>query len=181
MGTHSGSRRPAGRRQARRNQESDSKGTARSLWIGAGALVIGLLVLGLLRTGVQSPPEPTTAETVEGAVERAVNATENHPPVVKSVKLIPDSPDSSSRIAVVVDASDADGDAIRYDVAWYRNGVKIKAPPLQVFPEGVARRGDRIRAEVVATDGFHKMAPRRTAAVLVRNLPPSFPQRGLVL
>ncbi len=140
--------------------------------IAVAAVAIGLVALGLLRAHVQSPAVTSGAAQEAAGTESPKALLGNLPPEINDARLVPSSPDARSRIAVTVDASDPDGDAIRYDVSWFRNGMRVQAPPLQVFPAGVARRGDRIRAEIVATDGFHRTAPYRTADVRVKNLLP---------
>ncbi len=143
------------------------------VWIAVGAVILGLAAVGLLRTRSQTPPERSAAETQAAGENVRPGLAENRPPVIDSLRLVPDKPDARSRIAVAAEAHDPDGDAIRYEVVWIRNGARVKALSRQVFPEGEARRGDRIWAEVVATDGAHQTSALRTPAVTVQNIPPA--------
>jgi hypothetical protein len=172
MGSSSRNRRPARRPPAGTGRSSDSGEKKQGIWIAVAALVAGVLILGLLRARQHAVPVAPVTEQQVTETEASNTPPSNRPPEIQGARLVPSSPDARSRIAVTVDASDPDGDAIRYDVTWYRNGIRVKAPPLQAFPEGVAKRGDRIRAEVVATDGFHRTAPFRTSDVLVGNTSP---------
>jgi len=113
-----------------------------------------------------------TIDTDRVESERKTTSLPNRPPVILSAHLVPEAPGVKSRIAVVVKAKDPDGDSIRYDVSWIRNGAKVNTSSLQIFPEGMARRGDRISAEIIATDGFHRTAHFRTGEVVVENDPP---------
>jgi hypothetical protein len=172
MGSDSRNRRPARRPPAKSGKNSNSEEKQQGIWIVVAAVVVGLLILGLLRTRQQSVPVAPVTEEQVTETETPNTPPNNRPPEIQGARLVPSSPDARSRIAVTVDASDPDGDAIRYDVTWYRNGIRVKAPPLQIFPDDVAKRGDRIRAEVVATDGFHETTPYRTASVQVGKISP---------
>jgi len=171
MASDSRTRPPRRAEASRRTPDSGADGHP-GVWITVGAVILGLVAIGLLRTRSQTPAERSMAETRPAGENVTPGPTENQPPVIDSLRLLPDKPNAQSRIAVVVEAHDPDGDAVRYDVTWLRNGAKVNAPPLQVLPEEVAHRGDRIRAEVVATDGVHRIGPLRTGDVVVGNLPP---------
>jgi hypothetical protein len=67
---------------------------------------------------------------------------------------------------------DADGDAVTYRFAWWRDGHRLSWPPEQgEVPRGVARKGERWKVEVTASDGEAE-APPVAAEVVVANTPP---------
>ncbi len=143
------------------------------IWIAVGLIALGVAAADLLACGERTTSKPVPPDAPGVTSPSPSSSMENRAPVLLDAHLVPEKPDARSRIALVAESRDPEGDPIRYEVTWFRNGARVQAPSLQVFPDGVARRGDRIYAEVVATDGVHKTPSSRTREVTVQNLPPA--------
>jgi hypothetical protein len=68
-------------------------------------------------------------------------------------------------------AGDPDGDPLEFEYSWAVNGRWL-ARGERSFSTGGLKRGDRIRARVVASDGERKSDPIESAEVRVANAPP---------
>jgi hypothetical protein len=141
-------------------------------WIIVGLIAVGLLAVGLLSRHERTSSSPVVPGPPGTAPATSLSPGQNRPPVLLDAHLVPDAPNAHSRIAVAAEARDPDGDPIRYEVTWFRNGARVEAPDRQVLPDGAAHRGDHIYADVVATDGVHHTQPMRTREVVIGNLPP---------
>ncbi len=99
--------------------------------------------------------------------------TINTPPPTPSLTLVPIRPRRTDPVAVrIAQAPDADGDPITWRHAWTRDGQKLDLPAGQVeVPRGLARKGERWRVEVVASDGEGESPPARLEWT-VANAPP---------
>lgn len=172
------SRRRAPRPSARRTRGGSQGSPARvgkGVWLAAGLVGLMVATLGVLRLGEDADISESAAvqgESSPAEAARETDARPNHPPTIQSARIVPQAPNARSRIGVVIESADPEGDQIRYDVRWYRNGRRLDVPPLQSLPKGTVHRGERIRAEVVATDGTDSSRPFRSREVLIQNLPP---------
>jgi len=100
-------------------------------------------------------------------------ATVNTPPPAPSLTLVPARPRRTDPMAVrIAQPPDADGDAVTWRIAWSREGQKVDLPPGQAeVPRGLARKGERWRVEVVASDGEAESPPARLEWTIA-NAPP---------
>ncbi|WP_242394366.1 FG-GAP-like repeat-containing protein [Anaeromyxobacter oryzisoli] len=97
-----------------------------------------------------------TDGTLAGPAGTGERVVANTPPGPARVRLEPESPHGNQtlRCAVVDPSEDADRDAVRYRIAWFRNGsAQPFAETSQEVPARLVRAGDRWRCEVVPTDG----------------------------
>jgi len=108
-----------------------------------------------------------------GPVARAAVAVVNSPPPRPSVAFRDAAPRRGDGLAALVQqAEDADGDRLTHRFAWFRDGQPVEAGPEQAqLPRGTARKGQRWKVTVTASDGEAESEPA-SAEVLVVNTPP---------
>ncbi len=115
---------------------------------------------------------------------------EDAPPTAPAVAFATDRPAVTSplRVAVKTPATDPDGDGLRYEYRWLRDGAPValadgsersKLPPFWTsaseVPANELRKGQRWEVEVRAHDG-ERHGPSATAAVAIVNSPPPAPR-----
>jgi hypothetical protein len=74
-------------------------------------------------------------------------------------------------IAASARGGDPDGDPVDFEYRWAVNGRWQRGGERSFSTEGL-KRGDRVRVQVVASDGDEKSEPVESAEVLVANAPP---------
>jgi uncharacterized OB-fold protein len=99
-----------------------------------------------------------------------VGAESNRPPQIASVSLSPAAPRVGEPVHAIVDASDPEGDRIRYRYAW-QVGERRFAAARDTLERVRLRKGDAIVVTVTASDGRSESEPFQ-AATTVRNSPP---------
>jgi hypothetical protein len=96
----------------------------------------------------------------------------NAAPVVRSVRIEPEGEIAAgSEIGLHPEAYDPDGDSISYRYLWWVNDATVPHEESVLSTEGL-RRGDRIRARVVATDGSELSEPFEAGEVTLTNAVP---------
>jgi hypothetical protein len=100
------------------------------------------------------PAKPRRAEPTAGP---------NQAPVLERVRFEPRAPVAGEPLTAHAQASDADGDALRFTYHWLVNG-RPAASQGQTLPAGAFGRDDRIEVEVVANDGVADSEPLRARA-----------------
>jgi len=131
-------------------------------------LAVGVLALAC---GSEDEPKPSGAPLVRSELEPAEERAENNAPVVESVVLNPPRPLPGHRIDARVEASDPDGDPIRFVLEWRHGGRTIsKGSKTNVAPDGLAK-GEEIQVVVTATDGRDESAPVRVTATVGNQAP----------
>jgi len=147
---------------------STSRGLAQALAF-AGGVGLSLLACG---SDEDAAPAPSANAIVPGAAPQAESsAGGDGRPVIQRVALTPPVPMPGSDIKAVVDATDPDGDVLRYEFRWSHNGKAVQnGPQASLFLVDLAK-GDRIEVEVTATDGLNKSQPM-VARTQAGNRPP---------
>jgi hypothetical protein len=103
--------------------------------------------------------------------EARAGDSQNQPPQIEALRLVPTAPSPGDRLSASVDASDPEGDRVELDYSWSVDGRRLpneRGASLHV--EGL-RKGARIEVAVVARDAEAESEPARLA-VRVANQPP---------
>jgi hypothetical protein len=79
-----------------------------------------------------------------------------------------------AEVQTTVSSTDPDGDRVTYEYRWFKNGTLIAGAAGPSLPASDFARGDKVSAEVVASDGQGKSAPVRADPVGLENHPPQF-------
>ena len=108
----------------------------------------------------------------------ATVATENRPPWVDMVSLLPRLPAASDSLSVTVRVQDPDRDDVSLEVAWYRNGGFHQKGVAQSLKPFSFAKGDRIHVVVHASDGVDSVS-RTSEEVLIGNTAPHITSLGL--
>jgi hypothetical protein len=121
-------------------------------------LTLGALALGLaLACGSDDAdaPKPSANAIVPAATsaDDADARTGGSPPVIQRVALTPPTPVPGTDIRAIVEATDADGDLIRYDFRWTHNGNEVQSGTKSILHVVDLAKGDRIEVQVTASDG----------------------------
>jgi hypothetical protein len=103
----------------------------------------------------------------------------NQPPQILSLRLLPDDPRPSDRIAIVLEARDPERDALEIEIEWYLNDSLVHAGPELEMPRMELVRGDQLYAVVYARDSEHEVEAE-TDSLEVANQPPRITRLELV-
>ncbi len=106
-----------------------------------------------------------------GAAGRAVGGAGDATPVIERLVLTPARLIAGVDIKAIVEATDLDGDRLRFDYAWSYNGKQVQHGPNSIFHPVALKKGDRVEVRVTATDGRHISVPM-SARAQVGNRPP---------
>jgi hypothetical protein len=101
---------------------------------------------------------PRMAPGAASQAETAEPAAANRPPVIDSVHFQPARPGAGQLLRAVPEASDPDGDSIRFEYRWRVNSQELAQVEEKVaLPD--TRKGDLVRVAITASDGREKSAP----------------------
>lgn len=78
----------------------------------------------------------------------------NSVPAVLSITLVPDAPFITDDVMAIVEANDADGDALTYTYIWYVDDIEVQSGESDTLAAGSFSKHQRIRVEVVPNDGI---------------------------
>jgi len=104
--------------------------------------------------------------------DRRSGTTDNHPPVVKSVVILPMPVVLSRPVTASVSAQDVDGQNIEYRYRWLVNGEGVAGQTAPSFPQELLKQGDQVAVEVTPFDGVVEGAPFLSASASVGNTSP---------
>lgn len=124
--------------------------------------IISGIGLCLIACGSEEPaPKPSANAIVPSAgdAESPAAAAGSGAPVIQRVALTPPVPMPGSDIKAVVDVTDPDGDDVRLDFRWSRNGKEVQSGTRGSLYLVDLAKGDRIEVEVTATDGLNESQP----------------------
>lgn len=96
----------------------------------------------------------------------------NTPPVVTSVRLEPTGAHKGDRLRALVEAADADHDAIQYVYRWWRNQRLEQETEVSELDTDQLTRGDVIAVEVTPTDGTSRGKALASEPLVLANSPP---------
>ena len=135
----------------------------------------GLFALAALACGGDEGDTPApsansmvpSAGSATGSTAEAGDAT----PVIERVALTPPMLVHGQDIKAIVEATDPDGDTLRFHFVWIYNGKEVQSGSKSIFYPLDLKKGDRVEVLVTATDGRHTSAAM-SARASARNRPP---------
>lgn len=96
----------------------------------------------------------------------------NHPPVIQRATVLPNPILLNGPVSVQIEAEDPDRNPLTFRHQWFINGNRVEGETRPTLAPSFLKRGDRVQAEVVASDGQVEGKPFQAAAVVVGNTPP---------
>ena len=96
----------------------------------------------------------------------------NSPPVITSVKVLPEKPNVGSELSVIVQSNDPDADSVTYQYQWIKNDENMLEENKNTLRAGTLRKGDIIQVKVTPSDGKEGGKPFLSSPVKVLNSPP---------
>jgi len=96
----------------------------------------------------------------------------NSPPVITSVKILPEKATRDNDLSVTVEGNDPDQDSIIYHYQWIKNDAELVGENRNVLKTGGFKKGDVIRVKVMPSDGKAEGKPVLSPDVVIRNSPP---------
>jgi len=93
-------------------------------------------------------------------------------PVITYADIAPPDPTAENALAVSYTALGGEGRPELFTFRWYVDGTLVDGANGNVLEQQNFRKGSRVEAEVIPTDGKRQGAPVRTRAVIIRNSPP---------
>ena len=97
----------------------------------------------------------------------------NTAPSITRVTVLPSSESGQAQVVATPEATDADGDAVRFRYRWFRNGRALPDTGATLSIASLAQ-GDHVTAEAIASDGINESAPVRSNDLPIDNRPPHF-------
>ena len=94
------------------------------------------------------------------------------PPSLTSAQISPGNPHQETGLTLIVQCHDPDGDPISYEYQWLRNEQEISGARGNSLKGEHFRKGDSIRAKVIASDGKSRSEPVFSSPVRILNSPP---------
>jgi len=96
----------------------------------------------------------------------------NSPPSLTSVLISPGNPYQETVLTLIVQCEDPDGDSVSYEYRWLKNDQDIPGENGSSLKGENFRKGDAIRAKVIASDGKSRSEPVLSSPIRVLNSPP---------
>ncbi len=121
-----------------------------------------------------STPTPTGNAIVAPSAtesEAAASSAGLGDPVIERVVITPPVLAPGTELRAIVEASDPDGDALRYEYVWSHNGKEVRRGEKPVYYLVDLKKNDRVEVSVTASDGLNTSAPMK-ATVRAGNRPP---------
>src|SRR5712692_3753310 len=136
-------------------------------------VLAALSVLSFLWSCTAEPPATPPGSTGAPApVASGGGPSGNHPPSVLSARIYPADVTLDTELRVDIQSEDADGDRITYRYQWLVNEIPAADATAPVFTAERLKKGDRVTAAIVPTDGKAEGAVFTTGPVSVGNTAP---------
>jgi len=125
------------------------------------AVASAALLLAAACGGSDDAPKPSgnAMAPAPGAADAASSVSSGDAPVIERVALNPAVLVPGVEIQAVVGVSDPDGDSVRVDYTWTRNGREVQSGDKPVLFLVDLEKGDRVEVTVTATDGMNRSLP----------------------
>src|SRR3989449_1412395 len=137
-------------------------------------VLAALSVLPFLGSCTAEPPATPPGSTGAPApVVPGGGPAGNHPPSVLSAGIYPEDVALDTELRVDLHGEDLDGDRITYRYQWVVNEVPAAGATVSVFRPERLKKGDRVTAEIVPTDGKADGEVFTTGPVTIGNTAPS--------
>src|SRR5512140_2290247 len=104
-----------------------------------------------------------------GAVQPSAATVRNSPPEIRSVRFVPGDGRPGNTLGVEAEGSDADGDAVQFEIAWSRNGESAGTGNRLTAP---VKRGDKVIVTITPIDGKSR-GKSATLSREILNTPPA--------
>ena len=114
-----------------------------------------------------------------GDNDSRTSSSNNHPPVVKLISILPSPPTLAGALTLQVEAQDPDLNTIEFRYRWLVNGKVIAGQTRGSFPPELLKRGDQVVVEVTPFDGMIEGAPLQSQPASVVNTPPIISDVGI--
>ena len=96
----------------------------------------------------------------------------NHPPSIRSAKILPSPVTLEGTVSVLVDAEDLDRDPLTFRYKWFVNDAPMPVQTFAALKTDGLKRGDHIRVEIVPSDGKIEGPTYKVPVETVANTPP---------
>ncbi len=103
---------------------------------------------------------------------REVRSEKNLPPVITSLKILPENPTKENELTLTIQSQDPDKDPVAYSYQWLKNGEEIFDANKNSLPSGNFKKGDLIQVRVTPSDGKTEGKPFFSEPVKILNSPP---------
>src|SRR2546428_12628802 len=101
----------------------------------------------------EPPATPPGSTGAPAPVASGGGPSGNHPPSVLSARIYPADATLDTELRVDTQSEDAHGDGVTYRYQWAVNGVPAPGATAPAFKPERLKKGDRVTAETVPTDG----------------------------
>ena len=136
-------------------------------------VVVLIIASALCSCTAEPPATPAGSQATATPVAPAAGPTGNHPPSVLSARIYPEDVTLDTELRVDLHGEDLDGDRITYRYQWVVNEVPAAGATVPVFRPERLKKGDRVTAEIVPTDGKADGEVFTTGPVTIGNTAPS--------
>src|SRR5437899_9016905 len=135
--------------------------------------VVLIIASALCSCTAEPPATPGGSTGAPAPVASGGGPSGNHPPSVLSARIYPEDVALDTELRVDLHGEDLDGDRITYRYQWVVNEVPAAGATVSVFRPERLKKGDRVTAEIVPTDGKADGEVFTTGPVTIGNTAPS--------
>lgn len=128
--------------------------------------------MAIVRVSLLCSLTACTADPPQPGVSMGAGSAGNHPPMVHSLTLVPDTVIRQGVVTAVVETKDPDQDEVQLQFRWFVNNALVVGASSSSFNAEGLRQGDRLSVEVTPNDGKIDGGPVKSADKLVGNTPP---------